>query len=36
MSSLYKICLRCLKNILGKMTSKGYLEDLLVRYLKDT
>ena len=30
------LCLRRLKVILEKMTNKGYLEDVLLRYLKDT
>ena len=32
---LEKVCLRCLKGILEKMTSKRYLEDVFLRYLKD-
>ena len=35
-SCLDKVCLTCRKDILEKMTSKRYLEDVLVRYLKDT
>ena len=30
-----KFCLRCLKHILEKMTSKRYLEDVLLKHLKD-
>ena len=32
-SCLDKVCLRYLKNILEKMTSKKYLENVLLRYL---
>ena len=32
-SCLDKFCLRCLKDILEKIASKRYLEDVLLRYL---
>ena len=35
LSCLNKICLRCLKDILEKTPSKIYLEDVLLKYLKD-
>ena len=32
--SLDKVCLRCLKDILKKMTSEQHLEHIFLRYLK--